>query len=90
RYIKDKNGNLSGRIEEYPAFVPFVEKMPQVSPDEMERRVRALFDRGASNGGTAMMDCGLGLLMGEQDVRTIQGGVAKDTPVRVRGALAST
>lgn len=90
RYIKDKNGNLSGRIEEYPAFVPFVEKMPQVSPDEMERRVRALFDRGASNGCTAMMDCGLGLLMGEQDVRTIQGVVAKDTPVRVRGALAST
>ncbi len=90
RYIKDKSGNLSGRMEEYPAFVPFVDKMPSVSPDEMERRVHALFDRGASNGCTAMMDCGLGLLMGEQDVRTIQGVVAKDTPVRVRGALAST
>ncbi|MFQ0815696.1 twin-arginine translocation pathway signal protein [Brucella anthropi] len=90
RYLHDAVGKLSGRMEEYPAFVPFVDKMPPVAPPEMERRVRALFDRGASNGCTAMMDCGLGLLMGEQDVRTIQGVVANDAPVRVRGALAST
>lgn len=90
RYIHVASGKLSGRMEEYPASLPFIDKMPQLAPQEMQRRVRALLDRGASNGCTAMMDCGLGLLMGEQDVRTLQGVVANDAPVRMRGALAST
>ncbi|MEC6999474.1 amidohydrolase family protein [Brucella abortus] len=32
RYIKDKNGNLSGRIEEYPAFVPLWRRCRRFPP----------------------------------------------------------
>lgn len=53
----------------------------------MERSVSEILERGERNGWNEMMDWGIGIIMGEKDVRKIKGVVEKDKKVSVRGEI---
>jgi len=90
RFIRDANGDLTGKLEEMAAQAIFIHKMPQPSAVEFQRRVRRLFDLSASVGCTTFHDCGIGLLAGPKDLALLEAVVAGDAPVRYQGMLIST
>ncbi len=90
RFIRDASGELTGRLEEPPAFAPFTVGMPRAAPDEVRARVGRLLDHAASVGCTTLHDCGIGMLTGPSDLDLLQGVMADDPPVRYRGMVVST
>ncbi|QJF51956.1 amidohydrolase [Roseobacter ponti] len=62
RYVRDANGDLTGRIEEPPAYMPFLSKTPTPTQSAMMAAVRGLFDQGAALGLTAVQDMSVGAL----------------------------
>lgn len=90
RFGRDATGELTGRLEEPAAVLPFMAHMPHPAPDEVRSRVRRLLDHAASVGCTTLHDCGIGMLTGPSDLELLQAVMADDPPVRYRGMLVST
>jgi predicted amidohydrolase YtcJ len=91
RYIRDAQGNLTGRLEEMPTFQPFLAAAPRPSKDELATRVRKLFDHAASLGCTAMQDMSIGeLTHSTADIEILNSVMKENPPIRYRGALIST
>jgi predicted amidohydrolase YtcJ len=90
RFVRGPNGELTGRIEEAPAFLVFFGRMPMPSAAEMRMRMRRLFDRAAAVGCTALHDCGIGALAGTSDLALLNSVMQDKPPVRYRGMLVST
>lgn len=90
RFGRDANGDLTGRLEETAAQMPFIAKMPQPSAADIQARIRRLFDAAASVGCTTLHDCGVGLLAGVNDLALLDAVMADKPPVRYRGMLIST
>lgn len=90
RFVRDANGKLTGRLEESAALEPFVEKIPQPSAQEIQKRIRKMFDHAASVGCTSLHDCGIGMLSGVNDIALLDAVMAGNPPVRYRGMLIST
>lgn len=89
RFDRDSNGNLTGRIDETPALLPFFARMHASTAEETAAAIGRLFQRAASRGCTGLFDCGIGI-QGPSDLALIQGVMAQDPPVRFGGALVST
>jgi len=91
RYVRDTNGDLTGRLEETPAYMPFVAALPRLSVQENATQIRAIFDKASGLGVTAMQDMGIGALTGGSgDIDILNMVKADAPPVRFRGALQST
>ncbi|WCO68146.1 amidohydrolase family protein [Iamia majanohamensis] len=90
RFARDADGELTGRLEEPPAFMPFMAVMPTAGGDEVRARTRRLLDHAASVGCTTLHDCGIGMLTGPGDLALLRAVMAEDPPVRYRGMLVST
>jgi predicted amidohydrolase YtcJ len=90
RFGRDADGELSGRIEEPPAFQPFVTVMPKPSPEEFVGFLRADLDDASARGCTALHDCGIGGLYAEGDIALIEAAMKTDPGVRYAGMLVST
>jgi predicted amidohydrolase YtcJ len=89
RFDRDANGNLTGRIDETPALMPFLVKIGLPSADETAAAIERLFQKAASRGCTSLFDCGIGV-QSPADLTVIQRVMAKDQPVRFGGTLVST
>ncbi|MDR3467288.1 MAG: amidohydrolase [Xanthobacteraceae bacterium] len=89
RFDRDANGNLTGRIDETPAILPFLAKIGSPSADEIAGAIGRLFQKAASRGCTSLFDCGIGI-QGPADLMLVQGVMEKNPPVRYGGALVST
>jgi predicted amidohydrolase YtcJ len=90
RFGRGPDGALTGRVEEPPAFMPFLGKMPLPTPADMRARTRRLFDRAAAVGCTALHDNGIGALAGTTDLALVTSVMQDNPPVRYRGMLVST
>ena len=91
RYVRDANGDLTGRLEEPPAYMPFVAALPRFSVQENAIQIRAIFDKASALGVTAMQDMSIGALTGGRgDIDILNMVMADAPPVRFRGALQST
>ncbi len=90
RFVRDTNGKLSGRLEESAAQEPFIAKMPQPTAQEIQKRIRNMFDHAASVGCTSLHDCSIGMLSGTNDIALLDAVMADNPPVRYRGMLIST
>ena len=91
RFVRDQNGNLTGRIEEMAAIQVFGHVMPTPTAAEMVARVQRLMSRSASVGCTMLHDNGIGTMAGVKDLALLQAVVGRaDTPLRYRGMLIST
>ncbi|MGB3184834.1 MAG: amidohydrolase [Ornithinimicrobium sp.] len=90
RYVRDGNGELTGRLEEAPAFMAFGAGMPIVTGEALAARIRDLLWHAASQGATMLHDCGIGSMAGPADLEGLQLACDADSPVRCRGMLVSS
>ena len=90
RYVRRADGELTGRLEEPGAFMPFVAKMPSPGLPELAAFLRADFDDAAAKGCTALHDCGIGGLFAEGDIALIDQVMKGDPGIRYAGMLVST
>jgi predicted amidohydrolase YtcJ len=90
RFTRDGAGALTGRLEEPPAFQPFVEVMPSPTATELVGLIREDLLDGARRGCTTLHDCGIGGLFAEQDLALLDAALESEAPVRYAGMLVST
>lgn len=91
RFVRDSNGNLTGRLEEMAAQEVFIKAMPSPSAAEMAGRTKRLIERCASVGCTMVHDNGIGLMAGMQDLALLDAVAGNaNSPLRYRGMLIST
>ena len=90
RFGRDPDGELNGRLDEPPAFQPFVSALPKPSPSEFVGFLRADLDDASARGCTALHDCGIGGLYAESDIALIEAAMKTDPGVRYAGMLVST
>ncbi|MBN9083044.1 MAG: twin-arginine translocation pathway signal protein [Rhizobiales bacterium 62-17] len=91
RFVRDANGNLTGRLEEMAAQEVFIKAMPSPSAAEMAGRTKGLIERCASVGCTMVHDNGVGLMAGMQDLALLDAVAGNaNSPLRYRGMLIST
>lgn len=90
RFVRGPDGKLTGRLEEPPAFQPFISVMTSPSPTELVGFLRADMDDAAAKGCTALHDCGIGGLFAEEDITLIQGALGSEPRLRYAGLLVST
>jgi predicted amidohydrolase YtcJ len=90
RFGRDADGELNGRLDEPPAFQPFVSVLPKPSPSEFVGFLRADLDDASARGCTALHDCGIGGLYAEGDIALIEAAMKTDPGVRYAGMLVST
>jgi len=90
RFVRGTDGALTGRLEEPPAFQPFIQVMPSPGEAELVGFLRADLDDAAAKGCTALHDCGIGGLFAEADISLIEAALKGDAPVRYAGLLVST
>jgi len=90
RYGRDDNGELTGRLEEPPAFLPVMAAMGMPGPMQMVQNVRDFLQEAAEKGCTTLHDCGIGALSGRSDLDLLDNALATDPPVRYAGMLVST
>lgn len=90
RFGRDPDGELNDRLDEPPAFQPFMSVLPKPSGSEFVRFLRADLDDVSSRGCTALHDCGIGGLYAEGDIALIEAAMKTDPGVRHAGLLVST
>ncbi len=91
RFIRDAQGNLTGRMEEMPTFMPFLAVAPRPSEAQLKTRVHRLFDHAASFGCTGMQDMSVGeLTHSTADLAILNDVMKVNPPIRLRGSLIST
>jgi len=91
RFVKDANGNLTGRLEEMAAQQEFLGVMPSPTAADMIGRVQRFLDHASSVGCTMLHDCGIGIMAGAQDLKILDAVLGEGkAPVRYRGMLVST
>jgi predicted amidohydrolase YtcJ len=90
RFVRDASGALTGRLEEFPAFLPILAKIPQLTSREIVDNTHKVLATAAAAGCTALHDCGFGMLHGDADLALLQQVMSASPPVRLSGALVST
>jgi predicted amidohydrolase YtcJ len=90
RFVRDAAGELTGRLEEPPAFQPLVKVMPTPSQQQLIGFLRADLVDGARKGCTTLHDCGIGGLFADADIDLLDAVMATKPPVRYAGMLVST
>ena len=89
RFVRDSHGELTGRLEESAAMMPFFLTMPVRTPSQTAASIERLFAKAASRGCTGLFDCGIGA-QGPSDLAVLREVMEKDPPIRFGGALVST
>ncbi len=91
RFVKNADGNLTGRLEEMAAQQMFLGAMPTPTAADMVGRVQRFLDHASSVGCTMLHDCGIGIMAGAQDLKILDAVLGEGkAPVRYRGMLVST
>lgn len=91
RFVKDADGNLTGRLEEMAAQQEFLGAMPSPTAADMVGRIQRFLDHASSVGCTMLHDCGIGIMAGAQDLKILDAVLGEGkAPVRYRGMLVST
>lgn len=90
RFVRDAQGELTGRLEEPPAFIPFVAKMPTPIDAEMVGYLLADLKDASAKGVTLLHDCGIGGLDATGDLALIDAAMKTNPGVRYSGMLVST
>ena len=89
RFVRDAEGEPTGRIEEMAAIAAFGMGMPIPTRAESVRSHRELFSFAAGKGVTLLHDCGIGMFGGPRDYEILDSAIDDDCPVRYRGMLVS-
>ncbi|MEO6881216.1 MAG: amidohydrolase family protein [Mycobacteriaceae bacterium] len=90
RYVRDEDGELTGRLEESAAVTAFSAGIPFVTGKALRDRIRDLLWHAASQGVTLLHDCGIGSIGGPSDLDGLRAAIGDSSPVRYRGMLVSS
>lgn len=90
RYVRDDQGELTGRLEESSAVAAFTVGFPMATGEAFLGRLRDSFWHAASQGVTMLHDCGIGSIDGAADLEVLQHVIDADSPVRYGGMLVSS
>lgn len=90
-YVKDAQGNLTGKLVEAPAFIPFLAYMPAPSQTQLIDAILGTMNSIASKGVTMVSEMSVGGNFGvEQEAAIYKSIFAKNaSPIRMRGYLFS-
>ena len=89
RYVKDANGELTGRLEEPGAFAPVINLAQQLTDEDMEFRTLRMLTNASRLGITCIGDPSVGQNKGLEDVRLLER-IKDRCPTRHRAFLVST
>lgn len=89
RYVRDEDGELTGRLEEPAAVNAFAMGLPIVMGGEAIGRIHDLLWHAAAQGVTLLHDCGIGSIDGTNDLDVLQAAIGADSPVRYRGMIGT-
>jgi predicted amidohydrolase YtcJ len=84
RFVRDDDGELTGRLEESAAYTRFVALAPAPSPETLSKRLGQLFDRASAVGCTSLQDCAIG---SPAALAQLADALAADAPVRMRAFI---
>jgi predicted amidohydrolase YtcJ len=90
RYGRDAAGRLTGRIEETPAFAPFISVMPQPTQEQLIEMMSADFQDAIARGCTTVNDAGVGNVFGMGDLSLLDRVVEGGLPLRIGAFLVAT
>lgn len=90
-FVKDKDGNLTGKLVEAPAFLPFVALMPAPSQSQLVDAIVATLNSVAAKGITSATEISVGGNFGVDKEAALWRGIFanKASPIRIRGYLFS-
>ena len=90
-FVKDKDGNLTGKLVEAPAFLPFVALMPVPSQSQLVDAIVATLNSVAAKGITSATEISIGGNFGVDKEAALWRGIFanKASPIRIRGYLFS-
>ena len=90
-FVKDKDGNLTGKLVEAPAFLPFVALMPAPSQSQLVDAIVATLNSVAAKGTTSATEISVGGNFGVDKEAALWRGIFanKASPIRIRGYLFS-
>jgi predicted amidohydrolase YtcJ len=90
RFIRDEARRLTGRVEENPAFAPFIAVMPQPTQEELVELLTADFTDAVKRGCTTVNDMGVGSVLGAADLALLELAVMQGLPLRCGAFLVTT
>ena len=90
-FVKDKDGNLTGKLSEAPAMLPFLNFIPAPSQSQLLDALSATLNSVAAKGITSATEISIGANFGaDKEVALWRGIFAnKASPIRIRGYLFS-
>jgi predicted amidohydrolase YtcJ len=90
-FVKDAKGRLTGKLVEPPSYLPFMNKMPNPTEEQLVGAIVATMKKMASVGVTTASEMSVGGNFGVDKEAAIYRGIfAKNlAPIRVRGYLFS-
>lgn len=88
-FVKDAQGNLTGKLIEPTSYLPFMAKMPQPSEAQLIGAIQSTMKKVAATGVTTASEMSVGSNLGvDQEIAIYKKLAAADAlPVRVRGYL---
>lgn len=90
RFVRDADGEPTGRLEESAAFGAFAAGIPFLTGEALVDAHVRLFEHAAGLGVTMLHDCGIGSVAGPADLDVLHDALRRDSPVRYRGMLVSS
>ncbi len=89
-YYKDASGRLTGVIAGGASYTPFIKLMPRPTPQSLVVSATAELDKAASVGCTMLIDAGLGVFAGTDELMILKAIVASGrSPVRLAAMMTS-
>ena len=78
RFLRDGSDGFTGRVEEPPAFAPFMSRMPRTSAEDYSARISGLAGRAAAVGCTLINDMAIST---PGDLQAIRSAADRKAPV---------
>lgn len=88
-FVRDAQGKLNGVLLEYPAFAPFLAKVPNPSEEQLFNAIQGVMRDIAKTGVTTASEMGVGANFGVEQEAAVYKKLFATTslPIRVRGYL---
>lgn len=83
-YVKDAQGNLTGQLNEPPAYVAFFQVMPRPTEQDLVEAFAGVLQEFSNAGITTVGDLNTGLSYGLDNEIAILRALAPDSPIRIR------
>jgi predicted amidohydrolase YtcJ len=90
KYMKDGQGRLTGVLAGGTSYAPFLKVAPRSTPQSIIAAAMATLDEAASKGCTMLVDAGLGVFAGTEELHVLKALTStRRSPVRLAALMHS-